>query len=861
LNLQKIIFIVIFIVSFCFSSCQTETKVAPWEFRESGTENWLSATVPGTVHLDLMDHDLMPDPFIGTNEVNIKSFENKDWEYQTTFSLASDLMKKEQVELIFEGLDTYADVFLNDSLIIEADNMHRPWSAEVKRLLKRKDNKLRVQFYSPVRKGQEKLEELSYLIPNGNESVPLGKQNSVFSRKAQYHFGWDWGPRLVTCGIWREIKFKAWNRAKIENVKIDVKGLDLKEAECVVVIEALNLDNKNLEAVVSFGDSQMDAKQILEGKNKIAYRVKMANPRIWWPNGMGEQPMYDVKVDLLLEGKPVDSYVTKIGLRTVKLIQKPDSMAVAKMPDGATPASFYLEVNGLPTFMKGANYIPADFFNNRANKKYERVIQNALDANMNMLRVWGGAIYEDDAFYRLCDEKGILIWQDFMFACAMVPTQKAHLENIALEAKANVQRLHHHPSVALWCGNNESLTGWQAWDWQDLYDLHGADSIAVWETYDTLFNHTLKNVVAEYGNDNYWPSSPTSGTNLRENKFSGDQHEWGVWFGQKYFDYFEENAGRFISEYGLQSFPNMGTIQKMDPSIKNWELETKALNYRQRSKMNWIKEGFDGFDMMRHYIDYYYPEPKNLESFVYLSQLTQADGLQTAIEAHRRNKPYTMGSLYWQIDDVWPTISWSTVDYYGNWKAAHYAVREANKDLMLSVNIDDNRMDIHAISDRLKAFDGQLKLELKTLSGELIQDVDLLDCWVGKLGNKIVYSADVSTFLKGEKSSNVFLTMSLSEGKEVVDRGVFYFAKPKDLELQEPAIHIEVLGNERVKLNCSHLAKGVHLTLLDATGHFSDNYFDLLPGEEKEVVLQRIETSLSVFDLGTSLKVESLFDF
>jgi len=417
--------------------------------------------------------------------------------------------------------------------------------------------------------------------------------------------------------------------------------------------------------------------------------------------------------------------------------------------------------------------------------------------------------------------------------------------------------LHNHPSVVLWCGNNENLTGWKAWGWQDTYNLHDADSLAVWETYDQLFNHTLKDIVEAHGNAIYWPSSPTSGENLRENKWSGDQHEWGIWFGQKYFDHYEENAGRFISEFGLQSFPNMETIRKMDPTVEDWDLETVSLNFRQRSKMNWIKEGFDGFDMMRYYNDYYYPEPQNLESFVYLSQLTQADGLQAAIEAHRGNKPYTMGSLYWQIDDVWPTISWSTVDYYGNWKAGHYAVREANKEMIVSVKVHENRLDVHLISDRLKDFNGQLKLELKTLSGAFVQDLDLMDCWVGKLGNKVIYSTDVSKFLKGEKPSNVYLSMSVIRDGKVIDKGVHYFAKPKELQLQDPNIHTEVVG-KRVKISSNYLAKGVYLSVLDTESHFSENYFDLLPGETKEVVLER--TSGDV-DLGTSLKVESLWDF
>ena len=820
-------FLILFILG-----CNQKTEIDSWSFREAGTTDWLPATVPGAVHLDLLDNGLIPNPFEGTNEPQLKYLETKDWEYRTTFQLSSELMQKEHVDLTFEGLDTYADVFLNDSLIIQANNMHLPWTAEVRSLLKQQDNELLVRFYSPVRKGQERLEELSYLIPNGNESVPLGHQNSVFSRKAQYHFGWDWGPRLVSSGIWRKLKFKGWNIAKIDQVKVDIQMLNEKVAIGNVQIDYSISENNMLDAEIEFEGAEDSITLTTQGLGILGYRFIIKNPKRWWPNGMGEQHLYPLKIKLKEDGKTIDEYEQKIGLRKVEFVQESDSVG----------QSFYFKINDQPVFMKGANYIPADFFNTRASRQYERVIQNAVDANMNMLRVWGGAIYENDAFYELCDEKGILIWQDFMSACAMIPTQQDYLDNFAAEAKNAVQRLHNHPSVILWCGNNENLTGWLAWGWQDTYDLHGADSVAVWQAYDTFFNQTLKKIVSEYGNGNYWPTSPSSGVNQRENKLSGDQHEWGIWFGQKDFEHFDENAGRFISEYGLQSFPSMSTIRRFDPSIKDWKLETPALNFRQRSKMNWIEQGFDGFDMMRFYLETYYTKATDLEDFVYKSQLTQALGLQSAIEAHRRHKPYTMGSLYWQIDDVWPTISWSTVDYYGQWKGAHYRVRDANKPTIVCAHANDDVLKVHAITDLVAGFKGQLKMELLNFDGTLINDWNM-PVQLAASQNKIILKLPLSTTITEAQKKTHFLKMTLMKADEVVDRGLYYFLYPKELTLPRPNIDLQFNGN-KITLKSDVLAKGVALSLKPMEGvsemdlHFTDNYFDLLPGEEKEVELE-----------------------
>jgi beta-mannosidase len=833
------------LVFLSFYGCGQETTIAPWNFREAVTAAWFPATVPGNIHTDLMANDLLPDPFIGTNELEVQWVEEKDWEYHTTFLLSSKLMKNDHIDLIFEGLDTYADVYLNDSLILQANNMYIPWTIDVKNLIKADTNDLRIKFSSAVRIGQEKLEELPYLIPNANEIKPDGTRNSIFSRKAQYHFGWDWGPRLVGCGIWRDLKFKGWDNAKIENVKIDIEKAVGDTAVCLVSINAIAPGDSEIKADINIGGTKAITELISDEGNKLVYKVVIPDPKLWWPAGMGEQHLYDVNIDLLADGKKADNYQGKTGLREVELITEPDSIGT----------TFYIQVNGYPVFMKGSNYIPADFFNNRAAEKYERVIQDALDANMNTLRIWGGAIYENDEFYDLCDEKGILIWQDFMFACAMVPTQKEHLESIALEAKANVIRLHNHPSVVMWCGNNENLTAWHQWGWQDDFNLHGEDSIAVWSVYDTLTNHTLPAIVNEYGNGIYWGSSPQAGVNVVANNTAGDQHEWMVWFGQQPFSYFKENAGRYISEYGLQAFPDMSSIRKFDPSVDKWELETIPLNFRQRSSMAWIEPGFDGYDMMLFYLDLYYAKPDNLEEFVYLSQLSQALSLQVATESHRRNKPYTMGTLYWQIDDVWPTCSWATVDYFGKWKAGHYAVREANKPIIVSADLEETVLNIHVITDKIEAFDGQVQLTLKNFAGDIIKDTTV-SCSIPELGNEIVHKMSLSELLDGNEGGEVFLEMILTNGDVVIDEGIHYFTKPKDLKLRQANIKVEIEGNQ-ITLTSKKLAVGVYLTFGDMDGHFSDNYFDLIPGQSKTVTF---DGNIEGVDLSSIITLMSLVD-
>ncbi|SVB49726.1 uncharacterized protein METZ01_LOCUS202580, partial [marine metagenome] len=488
-----------------------------WTFRQAGTKTWYPAEVPGNVHTDLMTNGLIPNPFIGTNELNVQWVENEDWEYIAEFHINQESLGHDKIEITFEGLDTYAEIFLNDSLILQADNMFIPWSVNIKKYLKLGKNNLRVYFHSPVIRGQKKLDANPRFIPASNESKPVGQQTSIFTRKAQYHYGWDWGPRLVTSGIWRPISLRAWSGAKIRDVYFHLESLSKSSADYSIELSAESTNEIDAELTIRMANKTTSHRASLkQGNNNLKINRSIKNPILWWPRGSGNQKMYDVEIILTESNQILDRENEKIGVRKIDVIQTPDSLG----------SSFYIQINDIPIFMKGANYIPGDFFNVRAANRYEEVIQNAVEANMNMLRVWGGAIYENDEFYDLCDKNGILIWQDFMFACCMVPGGNQHIQNIKNEAESNVKRLRNHPSLALWCGNNESLTGWREWNWQDTYSLHGKDSIAVWKTYDHIFHKLLPHVVDSLDPGRfYWSSSASSGFGKLQNPNNGDQHE------------------------------------------------------------------------------------------------------------------------------------------------------------------------------------------------------------------------------------------------------------------------------------------------------------------------------------------------
>lgn len=635
--------------------------IAGWSFADSNG-HWSNAEVPGCIHTDLMAHGLIPDPYLLRNEQEVQWVESRDWVYRCP-------LPKPPVEgdwaLEFGGLDTYAEVEVNGRTVLSANNMHRTWRIPEADLSLTGEDTVVVRFLSPVRMGQSALNASPWPIPASNEARPIGRQTSAVTRKAMYHYGWDWGPRLATSGIWKPVR---WVRTDTEwpGFRLVVASADSAQATC-----ALHWD-ESVEGIAS--------RLTLEGRNvphvweqvdSVTHRLTLANPELWWPNGMGDQPLYNLE----LSGEGLRHTHWKFGLRTLEWRREADAFG----------QSMQCVVNGVPVQVRGANVIPPDFFPVRGEAKWNRVVEDAVAAHMNMVRVWGGAHYGDPVLYDLCDAHGLLVWQDFMNACAMVPGDSAWRANFLAEAEEQVLRLRNRTSLAIWAGNNETEKAWRDWGWQDLYDLHGADSVAVAAAYGRVFEDDLPALVARLGGGEYQPSSPHSLDPDRPRE-SGDQHDWGVWFGKTGFEYYTDEAGRFASEFGLQSVPDRRTLEAA--GVQSWSDST--LQFRQRCQMDWLEPGFDGWDMMRHYAGVYFADPESvdvalwdsgdqLDAWIYLSQLTQAEGLRQAIERHRCSGGRTAGSLYWQLDDVWPTVSWSTVDHAGRWKLAHHAVARANQ--------------------------------------------------------------------------------------------------------------------------------------------------------------------------------------
>jgi len=805
-----------------------------WQFKKSTDTSWGNATVPGTVHTDLIAIGSIEDPFYRLNEHDVQWIDKENWEYQTTFKVSGDQLSKEHIEMEFLGLDTYATVFVNGEQVLKSDNMFRTYEIDVKKILKIGDNKLRVVFDSPIKRGIEKYDAQGYNIPVSDNDlaaigqVEEGKQVSIYTRKAGYHFGWDWGPRLVSSGIWRPINLKSWNSHQIEDVFIKQNKLD-KKAALTAMIEVEATEGIAETVVEIFVDDQLVKKENLSlqaGKNELKIPFEIENPELWWPNGMGEQPLYQVKVKVT-GNSYADQQSKRIGLRTVELIMDPDSIGT----------SFYFKVNGKPVFMKGANYIPQDVFLPRAGKaNYEHILASAKAANMNMLRVWGGGIYENDEFYDLCDEMGLLVWQDFMFACAMFPGDSAFLENVKQEAIDNVKRLRNHSSIALWCGNNEILSAWENWGWKNNVIKDQSQEVAdsIWKAYDDVFHKILPEVVNELDdNRSYWPSSPGSAFGEKESFDKGDAHYWMVWWGKRPFDNYNEAIPRFMSEFGFQSFPAFSSIEKYTQP-EDHDIYSEVMKSHQRSS---IGNGTIEEYMLRHY-----REPKDFPSFIYVSQLLQAHGIQIGIEAHRKNmKDFRcMGSLYWQINDCWPVASWSSIDYFGKWKAVHYAAKKSFENVMVAYEDLEDHIKVHIVSDSLESLEGELKIDLIDFDGNIVKEWRK-DVNVAANDADSYFGIAKDSFTNEISTKNVFLYTKLIVDEKILTDKIMYLSPFKEIDFPEPGLSYEIkeVADEFVlELKTERLAKSVFLESR-STHNFSDNYFDIVPQGNKTVIIKK----------------------
>lgn len=800
-----------------------------WQFSQANKEDWHPATVPGSVQRDLIGLKILPDPYFGTNEEKAQWVENENWDFKKSFHLTASDLQYDDALLTFDGLDTHADVYLNGSKLFHAENMFLKYETSVKNLLREGENNLYIRFFSPI----------NYLMParltNGFE-YPVGNDHrdekmSVYSRKAPYHFGWDWGMRLVQMGIWRPVSLTFYNKSRIEDFFVEQKTVSEKLVEITNHLEVFSLSANPTEAKVrinySIGDGKPQSEEttvtLTKGTNKVLVDMEIPNPKLWMPNGWGKPHLYDFTAEVLIEDELIAEKHHRIGLRSIRVVNE----------DDAAGRSFYFEVNGKPLFAKGANYIPGEIMNTlQDDAYYHRLYDNVTAANMNMIRVWGGGFYENKKFYELADEKGILVWQDFMFGCTPYPHDDAFLTNVAREAIYNVKLLRNHPSIAIWCGNNEVEESIKYWGFDKIYSKEIMENFR--KGYDKTFRQLLPGIVLELDPQTFYlhGSPDTANWGRKESLNYSDAHYWGVWHGREPFEVLDENVPRFMSEFGFQSFPEMKTIRTF-AEPKDFDIDSEVMKTHQKSGI--------GNEAIKQYMDMYYHTPGNFEDFVYVGLVMQGEGMKYGLEAHRRNRPFCMGTLYWQLNDSWPVVSWSGVDYYNNWKALHYKARDVFAPIALNVHKNEDSLDFYILSDELSDKpDLRLTISLINFTGKVEKTIQSPVVAKANVSEK-VYSVTIQEFATLAQQENSVVHVTLTDQKNTVVASTnYYFYWPNKLNL--PKTHIEESvtyadGEYTLTLKSENLAKDVFVEIPILGAKFSDNFFDLLPGEKKVITI------------------------
>jgi beta-mannosidase len=814
---------------------ETQSLTGAWQFRQAGTDEWLPATVPGGAHTDLLALGRIPDPLAGDNERRVQWVAEADWEYRREFAAGPELLRQPHIWLVCDGLDTLATVCLNGRELGRASNMFRQYRWDVKPLLKAEGNELRVEFASAVRYAGEKQAARELL------GVSQAIAGGPHVRKAPCQFGWDWGPQLPPVGIWKDIRLEAYE-ARLSEVHLrQVHGDGRVTVEARVDVENWAPGLSARMQVTAPDGAVISVDGVLSGETGAVLSLQIDHPQLWWPNGLGAQPLYQVRVELGRPGEILDEKTYQIGLRTIELRQEPDKWG----------RSFTFVANGQPFFAKGSDWIPADSFPTRLTEaSLEGLIRSAAESHQNMLRVWGGGFYEDERFYDLCDRYGILVWQDFIFSCSIYPLDEHDfLESVRVEVVENVRRLRHRTSLALWCGNNEMEQGWVEWGWRgpELEDLKAA--------YDRFFCHTLPEwVAAEDPDHSYWPSSPSSDTPFENpnGQIQGDAHYWDVWHGRKPFTAYRNQYPRFMSEFGFQALPPMETIRTY-AAQPDWNMTSYIMEQHQKNASGnqlMVTQMLDTFRL-----------PKDFESLVYLSMVLQAEGIRYGVEHWRRHTDRVAGTLYWQLNDCWPVASWSSLDYFGRWKALHYAARRFYAPVMLSIEDAPPQQSIFLSSDLLEAWQGSVRWELATLDGKVLASGEKATA-VAPCGVTAVEQLDFAPFLDEDTRRETVFVAELWQGEQRLALQTAFFAPTKHLSLVDPEIKAGVTlrdGQLAIELSARSLARLVECGLTGADVVFSDNYFDL-PAGKTVTVTAPLPAGWDLDKARAALTVRSVYD-
>lgn len=771
-----------------------------WEFYHPIKKMWLPFGEKGSIQEKLIANGEIPNPFYGTNEEKLDWIEDFDWELRSKFYLSEEEFNTNSLELYFPNLDTYVQVFVNGNKVYTAENYHHPHAAEIRPFVQCGYNEVKLVFTPPVRYFASRYKEESFHFPAPNDVHKT--KIAPLARKPQYQFGWDWALRINTLGLQKPAQVRLGKSNAFLGVSVSTKEIYVHEAMLSFAIQLKN--NKEPFVLMSEYLGVIEPEDAVEKEGVFQIDVKISEPKYWWPIGFGDQAIYTDTLRLFdKKHNLLDEKVIHFGIRKVELIQNKDSWGT----------SFVLQINEIPIFCKGADYIPQSVFPSAVNESdLQEMVAQMTAANFNMVRVWGGGYYPDDAFFEACDKAGIMVWQDLMFACAMYPGDDAFLKEVEKELQFQMPRITSHPSVVLINGNNEVDVAWKNWGFQSQYHLNEEAQKTIAKAYDDLFKQLAPSVLKRYSRTPYEHTSPLSNWGKDEFYNHGTQHYWGVWHGKDPMSDFGKKIGRFNAEYGFQSFPEFSTIRRFADS-SDWNLHSKVMKSHQKS--------YVGNGMIEKHAELLYGKPKNFEQFVYFSQLTQAYAVSLAVSGHRLDAPRCSGTLYWQLNDCWPAPTWSSIDFYGNWKALHYAVREDYRQIAILKHATEKGSSLYLKSDALKNQKISVTVTVKDLKGKVLKSQTF--------EKEMVYQG--KELLTDCKENDVVYTVQLSDGYE----RSFLFSNKKEfpkgkVKIELKSVNLKDKTAEIIVTNELFCAN-FWLYSAELGVRFDKNFCDLLPGQ------------------------------
>jgi beta-mannosidase len=790
-----------------------QPMILEWSIIHPINKTAIAAGTHGSVQEKLIALGELPDPFYGDNEKAFGWIEQHKWEFQSSFSVTTEMLSKDFLQLTFPGIDTYASVYVNEVLVLKADNAFRPYSLDVKSNFKMGINTIRVVFTPPVMYHREAYLKESYHLPAPNDLDSIAI--SPYTRKPQYQFGWDWALRMNTIGFLKPVKLEAYNGARIKQTNIQT--LSITDTSATLKLE-LVLEHPATESLI-WKSELFGFHTILPGESRISRNVTLDNPSLWWPRGQGEQSIYTDRWQLVPQVRDelliYDQKNLDFGVRKAELVMEKDQWGTG----------YLIRFNDRPVFCKGADYIPQDVFPARViDTDLRRMVSTMAESNFNMVRIWGGGYYPDEAFFDACDSLGIMVWQDFMFACAMYPGDSAFLANVAGELDYQIPRISSHPSLTLFNGNNEVDVAWKNWGFQVRYHIYGKDARYIEDSYDALFKQLIPTKIKQWSDASYVHTSPLSNWGKDEYYNSGSQHYWGVWHGKDPMSNFATKIGRFNAEFGFQSFPEFSTLAKFAPESQ-WDLDSAVMKHHQKS--------YVGNGMILKHAKLMFGQPNNFREFVYFSQLTQAEAVGMAVTGHRLDAPRCMGTLYWQLNDCWPAPTWSSIDHYWNKKALHYRIAKDYEDVgVLRSTNSEGIEEFHLAVDVPSEFTCTVQMEVFDLSGKLICKKDFIEAFSGARNVTLA----TPCFTGALKNKNCVVKFAWNDARGEVHSRTFSRIQSTYSKCEHKDIHLEWIemsdkGMATIKVTTKRFVRNFWLFSRTTGVQFSENFMDLLPGE------------------------------